>query len=209
MNNNSGMLEMVEGIQIHQFHQRSDAYKKYVEHENPTKEEELKSKLFICKIKDFNNKVLNMDFRDICSFYRKFGYISNEGYYTVIDYERGRYVVMLLGNDINQAFQYLIVNILFQTYEISEEEKATIHLKHSIFDDFIADDCCNNAMIEAEFVLSVWKKYISDNPVENDNVTKYIENMTNEYYLIKDLDVKLHYDDEQGKFIFIQKEKNR
>ena len=67
MNNNSGMLENIQTIQ---FHQGSEADKKYLEHKNPTKEEELKSKLFLCKIKDFNNRVLNMDFKDICSLYR-------------------------------------------------------------------------------------------------------------------------------------------
>ena len=154
MDNNSKMLE---NVQIIQFRQGSELDKKYVEHENPTKEEELKSKLFLCKIKDFNNKVLNMDFRDICSLYRKFGYISNEGYYTVVDYERGNYEVMLLGDDINQAFQYLIVNILSQTYLMTEEEKEKIDLKYG---NLITDDFCGIDIEYAEFYLSVWQKYI-------------------------------------------------
>ena len=206
MNNNSGMLENIQTIQ---FHQGSEADKKYLEHKNPTKEEELKSKLFLCKIKDFNNRVLNMDFKDICSLYRKFGYISNEGYYTVIDYERGNYEVMLLGDDINQAFQYLIVNIILQIYELSNEEKEIIYLKYGIFANFIVDDFCKMVITYSDFALSTWQKYISDNPVENDNVIKYLENMANADFVIRDLDVKLHYDAEQGKFIFIQKEKSR
>ncbi len=198
--------EMLNSIQTYEFYQNSEEYKKYVEHENLTKEEELKTKLFLCKIKDFNNKTLNIDFRDICSLFRKFGYISNEGYYTVIDYERGNYEVMLLGNDINQAFQYLIVNILSQIYEMTEEEKAKIDMKYG---NVITDDFCGINIAYAEFYLSVWQKYLSNNPVENDNVIKYIVNMANNDYFIKDLDVKLHYDDEQGKFMFIQKEKTR
>ena len=206
MDNNSGMLE---NVQTYKFHQNSEEYKKYVEHENLTKEEELKTKLFLCKIKDFNNKTLNIDFRDICSLFRKFGYISNEGYYTVIDYERGNYEVMLLGNDINQAFQYLVSNIMLQIYEMSEEEKVIVRVKNTSFAYVVADDFCKLVIKDAEFALSVWQKYISNNPVENDNVIKYIVNITNKDYLIKDLDVKLHYDDEQGKFMFIQKEKTR
>ncbi len=152
------MIKILEEKNL--FFQNDPTFLKYFDDKKKSKKEKKKFEELTVLLQEFGNKVYKgkaCDEAILPPEYRSVGYLDHYGYYVITDADRGYRNVTALGEDTKEAFQNLIIDILF-THSIKEEVKKRPQLQQNYTKRFKGREYFG-CLYYAENALDQWNKY--------------------------------------------------
>lgn len=188
------MLEYIK--EKNTFFQNDIVFKKYFSERKQSKMEKKKLKEFKMLIKDFCKKVYGDDnYNSFLINYASIGYLEDYGYYTITDADRGYCDVFNFGENINEAFKNIIIDVLFN-HSINYEFENREILEQDFIKRF--DIEYFGCLYFAENSLKHWNKYYDGNIP--DNIINYYENYLNSIWWSEENNINWSFNLDTKKF---------